>query len=401
MFFQKQPSKEDTEIIKSEPEPNTFLQFSSEVLSSSMTFGTGFSSIPKKISKLNEIQWAEKIYYCTQNVGDAIRSMASSELSFFSVVEGLTSSQQNNTNSAIHFASKVNFFSLPIEVLTMVANLLDAKTLCKVLAINKEGFRFVQANDYSLWSEHITREFNSCFDENNCRTAREMFVKYILVRADFNYAHYLSLKEMHQSLYNFRTSFPGICTPLCDFGYVKGEKMAKVLSLKRNYAMGTLLVQRSRDILSFKKKFNQTRPQNFLPLDACAENFTSESVLDKLPQIQFPGFIDYAVNIIQLRPQHEKYRYSALFTLFKDLMVFETLLDVDQFTFTFARRPYAVALDQFSEEELNAPGPKFSWFGFRANVADMKPESTGIKLHTELENAKLSLANLRYNPLFF
>jgi len=393
---------EDLTVLKSEPPPNNLIQFSSEILSCSLsTIGSALRSIPTQFSNLNDSSWAMKISTCKKNVGDAIRAMVSSDVSLYIGGEGLLSSQQNNGTSPLIPASTVNFLSFPNEVLLMVAKLLDSRTLCKFLSINKEAFRFLQANDSCLWSEHIRHEFSKVFDENQSKTAREMYIKCILSRADSNYAHYQSLKGMHHSLYNFHTSFSGICTPLCDFGYVRGEQMAKVLSLKRNYAMGTLFVQRSKDILSFKKKFNQNRPQNFLPLDACPENFTSASILHALPKITFPGFIDYAVNIIQLQPHHEKYRYSALFTLFKDLMVFETLLDVDQFTFTYSRRPYAVALDQFSEEELNTPGPKFSWFGFRSNLADMNPESTGAKLKTELENIKISLANLRYNPLVF
>mmetsp|Transcript_37946 Transcript_37946/g.49966 ORF Transcript_37946/g.49966 Transcript_37946/m.49966 type:complete len:254 (-) Transcript_37946:443-1204(-) len=251
-----------------------------------------------------------------------------------------------------------------------------------------------------IWVRHLWNDFEVSYDCYSCSSPRVLYLKCKLAKLQSQHVYYQSVKKSHPKLHSFQRFFRGVCLKLADFGCVKNERLAKVLSKKRNYAMGTLLTERNEDIVAFKKTQKSPTLLNFLPLDVChPRNFTPRTALRDLPAIEFPGLMDYAVHLIELRQEHEQYRYSVLYTFFKNLLVFETKQAIQEFVATYGYEPYAVALDEYSEEELNEPHPKFSWYGFRENFIMHEPQAYNQKMDRALQDLQSALAHLQYNSL--
>mmetsp|Transcript_38670 Transcript_38670/g.50951 ORF Transcript_38670/g.50951 Transcript_38670/m.50951 type:complete len:379 (+) Transcript_38670:202-1338(+) len=310
-------------------------------------------------------------------------------------------------NVAMFFGHKMvpinpnfNVLNLSDETIIEMSTYLDPGSICALLGTSKRAYDLIQRGDRTIWETHLLQDFRISFHPDVCNSSREMYLKCRHESLESEAAHYEAVKNSHPTLHSFHKMFPEFCVQLADFGYVKEEKLAKVLSLKRSYAMGTLLVNRSADIMAFKKAHQAGSPQNFLSLDCChPDNFNPQTVMQSLPNIEFPGLIDYAIHLIELKEEHEKYRYSVLYTLMKNLLVFETEHDIREFATVYGAVPYAIALDSYSEEELNQRFPKFSWYGFRESLASKNPEEYGNQLYQQLTNTQLSLAHLRYNSL--
>jgi hypothetical protein len=97
---------------------------------------------------------------------------------------------------------------------------------------------------------------------------------------------------------------------------------------------------------------SQRRPldMNTLPLSGLS--------VSELPE----GFIGYAVNLLQLRPEHEYLRFTVFGVIFFNLMVFTTRAAANQYASTVDVQQiqglWTVALDDYSDAELDAVFPR-------------------------------------------
>eukprot|EP00903_Cladosiphon_okamuranus_P013372 g12462.t1 len=142
----------------------------------------------------------------------------------------------------------------------------------------------------------------------------------------------------------------GVVGLLSDLVTVPDPRIARALSHKRRAAMSTVVVKNDDVVFDFRRRGIHTGPVNFLPLSTLLlENPTplvaplptplvlsssggggdegdeGGGLLPLSPETPAPaGFIGYAVRLLQLRPEHESLRWTVLFAVFKDLVVFET-----------------------------------------------------------------------------
>lgn len=162
----------------------------------------------------------------------------------------------------------------------------------------------------------------------------------------------------------------GVIGLLSDLVTVPDLRIARALSNKRRAALSTVIVDDDDVVFDFRRRGIYTGPVNFLPLSvlrlekptplasllipplpppsagnhvvaAAAAGVAGErgisgcggggkedvgaGLLPLSPEIPAPaGFLGYAVRLLQLRPEHESLRWTALFAVFKDLVVFQT-----------------------------------------------------------------------------
>lgn len=136
----------------------------------------------------------------------------------------------------------------------------------------------------------------------------------------------------------------GVVGLISDLVTVPDPLIAQALSYKRRAALSTVVVDNDDVLFELRRRDLIRGPVNFLPLSTLhLENTSllprilSASTMpprfDMLPVAPEspapPGFIGYAVRLLQLRPEHEPLRWTVLFTLFKDLVVFETTEQVN------------------------------------------------------------------------
>jgi len=301
----------------------------------------------------------------------------------------------------------VNFLAqLSDDLVLGIASFLDSCSLGKLCAANRRAAMLLTRRyEAVVWAPHLLRDFGQVPAPAAATTAREAYMRCLLSQAVAEHNHYQAVQKDHAAVHAFARQFPGrVCLQLADFATVPDERMARVLSLKRDYAMGTLIVERSVDIMAFKRAQARSggpggRPMNFLPLDAAHPlDFDLAGRMREMPRIEFPGLIDYAVHLFDLRPEHERYRYSVLYTLLKNLLVFRSARDIEAFAAAYGAVPYAVALDEYSEAELAAPGrARFSWGGFRPGLAAADPRTYGPRLGRRVGALQTALAFLQYN----
>lgn len=149
----------------------------------------------------------------------------------------------------------------------------------------------------------------------------------------------------------------GVIGVLSDLVTVPDPRIARALSHARRAALTTVSVHSGNAVSDFRRHRVHTGPVNFLPTSTLrlqhpqllppppTRNYAESAspggwgvrddggygedevagLLPPAPETTAPaGFLGYAVRLLRLRPEHEPLRWTVLFAVFKDLVVFET-----------------------------------------------------------------------------
>eukprot|EP00752_Nemacystus_decipiens_P009775 g8730.t1 len=207
----------------------------------------------------------------------------------------------------------------------------------------------------------------------------------------------------------------GVIGLLSDLVTVPDVRIARALSHKRRAALSTVVVEDDDIVFDFRRRGIHTGPVNFLPLSmlrqerrtplapvlmplvlpqaagnpaaAAAELAGERSIqgrdgaggeddeaglLPLSPESPAPaGFLGYAVRLLRLRPEHESLRWTVLFAVFKDLVVFETTEQAEAVRARVPdRRLFYCALDHPGAQDDPCPHdgrslPHISHWGFQ------------------------------------
>lgn len=173
-----------------------------------------------------------------------------------------------------------------------------------------------------------------------------------------------------------------------DIFWTDDEKLSLVLSKFRFQALPTILVDDQSDVFAMKKitSSSQRGPASHLPLSDTLQNLDeARAALNALPlsdsSAPFPGLVGYAVNLFRMRPEHESFRLTVLYTLFKDLLIFTTGLDKIAYEATLqpaARSAFrGIALDDYPAAVLADTFPRFRWGAPRPDYARQLASAAG------------------------
>lgn len=176
----------------------------------------------------------------------------------------------------------------------------------------------------------------------------------------------------------------GLVSDLCA---IPDPRIARAVSHKRRAAMVTAVVTNEDVIYDFRRSGLYKGPLNFLPLRtlqlahplagafAPAEREDREEgvLLPPAPETPPPpGFLGYAVRLMRLRPEHEQLRWTVLYTLFKDLAVFETAAQAEAVrgrttngTLFYCALDYPGAQDDPCPPDGRRSWPHIGHWGFR------------------------------------
>ena len=119
-------------------------------------------------------------------------------------------------------------------------------------------------------------------------------------------------------------------------------------------------------------------------------------------EVNIPGFVGYAVNLLRLREEHEYLRYSVLWIVFKNLMIFET--DEDRLSYA-ATLPFneieefwAISLDFYDYPALNERYPQLlTSRNDQFELSETIPTSQRVaQLNKSICNVKHSYTVIRY-----
>lgn len=152
-------------------------------------------------------------------------------------------------------------------------------------------------------------------------------------------------------------------------------------------------------------------PLTFFPL-AAAFDIMTVPLADALPALPPgaapPGFLGYAVHLIRLRREDEYLRHSLYYTIFKNLMVFDTTQHLRDYSHAVGggREPYACALDYYDHQQQSEPAsaahedpscvfPRFAHAAPR-EYPYRDPGSCAALLDAQVAACVTSLAHIRY-----
>ena len=93
--------------------------------------------------------------------------------------------------------------------------------------------------------------------------------------------------------------------------------------------MKTVVVKSGRAFMEFRRKEPAARPMSFIPLDMSFDTIAPGPEDLPLKVGLHPGFRGYAIDLIDLRPEHQHLRMSVCWALFKDLAIFDDLESVE------------------------------------------------------------------------
>lgn len=176
--------------------------------------------------------------------------------------------------------------------------------------------------------------------------------------------------------------------------------LSAVLSKKRYMTMSTILTYSIGDVHRFKKAIDCDRIRSFLPVRSSSPSVIDSDLLRvQANEIEFPGFIGYAVNLLKLPESLEYLRYTVFWGLFRDLMVFENRTSSELYGRELSpeemEKYWVVTLEDYSEEILENVYPRLSVKKQRECYYESSADVMRRRLGDRVENGVISYSIAR------
>jgi len=309
--------------------------------------------------------------------------------------------------------SKVcNWDALNIDVGTHILSFLEPRDVCSLDCADNFSHSIVSKARNKYWDASLMHRFSLAVSNSSQYEYLRNHNKYL--ERELN--HLSTAFTYYDAICRFSTmpNSSGFIGMLCDLAWVDNVEVAMALSRKRYMTMSTIVMRTNEDILAFKKISSKSSPScaghpsmhsSFITLENLNKNGAEDVVqaVQTLSQdIHFPGFLGFAVNLLHFHPHLEYLRHSLYWSVFRDLMVFETR--VAKLEYKSLLDPvelkdfWGVALDDFSPDMLEKAQPSLSSSVSRdLDFIYSCPPSTRLpKLERQLTNGRISEAFIRY-----
>lgn len=295
---------------------------------------------------------------------------------------------------------------IPDDVIILVLEFLDPRSLCIAQLLETRVRKLAIYHSKYLWDRHFAVAAFTIGPNVSSDETRMVYLEARLARMERDIAHYHNSHHVRSAMYAFAhaSELPfscGVIGMVGDLCMVDDERIASAISRKRNAAMTTVIVRDVGTIERFRKSGpSHTRgPSSYMPLTT-----TLKMQDEPFPAVNAPGFLGYAMHLIKLRPQHE-YLRDAMYTLFRNLMVFDTMENSIAFREELtrnnpngARKQWLVALDQFGD--VVEPGENIHRCvgvgRFRSEYHREEPAAQIERLTREANSMRHSIAYMRY-----
>jgi hypothetical protein len=141
----------------------------------------------------------------------------------------------------------------------------------------------------------------------------DTYLRLYTKKLEQQYYQVVSLKALHIRMSNFikdRSSKKGQELVGCIFDLIKIENpdIARAIAIRRQRAMKTVIVRTGNAFMEFRRKEPNSRPLSFLPLDMSFDTIAPGPLDLPLQVGKIEGFRGYAIDLIDLRPEHQHLR---------------------------------------------------------------------------------------------
>jgi hypothetical protein len=322
--------------------------------------------------------------------------------------------------------------SLPLEISALIASYLTPSELATFAQIDKftlMTYRQLSRESSGYWRRELTRSFAPAMLSPQIHSLSLLnYFQCNLLESQMEFRHYQSLTNHYRALYDYhqtlqqqqqtpsflRNSFlaptamtaaaaatgSGIIGLVCDVAWTDSPLLSAVLSKKRYMTMSTILTQSIGDVHRFKKAIDCDRIRSFLPVRSSPSSVADPDLLKvQSNEVEFPGFVGYAVNLLKLPEALEYLRYTVFWGMFRDLMVFENResselygreLDAEEM-----EKYWVVTLEDYSEEILGSVYPRLGVKRQRACYYERSAEEMMRRLGERVENGVISYSIAR------
>lgn len=152
-----------------------------------------------------------------------------------------------------------------------------------------------------------------------------------LKNAERELAHFEAILPLYSCLYRHTQERPNdhdVVGLLGDLIWFNDKRVANAISLKRGNSTQVAIFRTMKSFLAFKQTpYTYNKPSlNFALNSDFSAATTAFHELDRKTKAgdKPPGFIGFVVDLARMRPDHEHLRETVLYTVYRDMMVFET-----------------------------------------------------------------------------
>eukprot|EP01041_Mallomonas_annulata_P000640 gene640-1233_t len=292
------------------------------------------------------------------------------------------------------------------DTLRQIVSYLHPKEACYVqVSCAFSRATFIDGID-SFWINQLSRRLPGSLP--TCRYAYAKYVEDNNLELESEIQHIQSVSHIYEAIQQCKTIRIGnIIGMICDLIWFADERIARTMSKKRFMAMRTIITRTEQDVLKVKRvtECMEKSPKSFLSYENATRNqamYLTEQTRILTEENNIPGFIGYVVNLVKLRKEHEYLRMTVIWSLFRDMMVFEST--EAKLSYKSLLEPesmkdfWGVGLNDYSDEELQTVQPSFQYRGPRdLSELAVSPKERISKMERQLENGITSLAIIRYS----
>eukprot|EP01117_Protostelium_nocturnum_P010259 TRINITY_DN3687_c0_g1_i4.p1 TRINITY_DN3687_c0_g1~~TRINITY_DN3687_c0_g1_i4.p1 ORF type:complete len:1928 (+),score=648.14 TRINITY_DN3687_c0_g1_i4:175-5958(+) len=114
----------------------------------------------------------------------------------------------------------------------------------------------------------------------------------------------------------------GIVGVIPDLIFVDDEKISQVMAKLAHSRLNGVVFQDTKTLEQYYDEYKKADPINYISLSNCNER---EREPTTYPNSPLEGFVDFSINCIRMRPQHDGLKNTVGFVLFGDTMLFQKL----------------------------------------------------------------------------
>lgn len=310
--------------------------------------------------------------------------------------------QGRNRTSSLKSKTRIPLQRMRSDPFTEVCSFLEPQALCNLKAVCKFSRDEISKHSRFYWKLHCHRRFKI----RDLAGEANFQIKFLSLLMKDLETRRSQLQALSRKLFCIdeyrRQGGQGVIGILSDMVWVDSESVAKAISRKRFMAMATIITSTEGVITKFKRANRNIHGLNsFMPYATAAHSIQDTAHIDFFTRdICIPGLIGYVVNLLRLRPEHEYLRYSVFYIIFKNLMVFDTVSNMVEYTATLTIEEFddfwGVAVDEY-EQETEGVFPRLLTCQNCTYESTIGTFALLTALETELRNVKHSYTVLRYS----
>jgi hypothetical protein len=218
----------------------------------------------------------------------------------------------------------------------LVASFLDGRSLARMQFVNRSWRAFITLHHEELFQDLLRREFDTVITSSTTIKSYLLSLRHELGR-ELAHCHYV--EHAHAALERYCTEIEpenhGFVAMFCDIVRFRDPRIARFVADRRKGAMNMVVTATPEHVLAFRRASPDAGQIAFVPFD------NPHWPQFDLPRIQFPGFMGYAFDHVEIVPGYEALKETVVKAALKELMLFDTAENAAAYGAAVGKPPFA------------------------------------------------------------